>query len=231
MHLVMTPLLPLAAAAVLAVPSLHVAPSPVSRGASVALRGNAASCGPGSTVSISSRAFAGAGFAGLGGASTRVRADGSFTARARVAAGVRPGTYPVSARCGGANLGTTAHVGVVGGPTEAVLLKPGGGSTIRGRIEYLGQAHGTVVRVHLVGAPAGTDLRLLLQAGTCARHGASFAPAATGRTSAGGTFSTQSRIRFHGSDVPVETIADGAHVFVLVVGARQAACAVVPGIS
>jgi hypothetical protein len=67
--------------------------------------------------------------------------------------------------------------------------------------------------------PAGATVRVLLHAGSCRHHGASFALVRTGR------------ISFHGTPVPIGTVADGRHVFSVVVNGREAACAAIPGMS
>jgi hypothetical protein len=94
--------------------SLHVTPATVHRGRVVIIRGNAGGCGLGSTVFILSRAFAHThDFAGVPAVLARVRTGGRFGIRPRIPAGRAPGQYPVTARCGGGNLGVSAHLTVV----------------------------------------------------------------------------------------------------------------------
>jgi len=93
-------------------PSLHVTPGVVAPGAQIHVTGNAHGCLRGDVVSVLSRAFPGHGFAGLGVISARVRAGGAFSATGRVRRKAPPRRYTVTARCGGGNLGVTAHLRV-----------------------------------------------------------------------------------------------------------------------
>src|SRR3954471_15977946 len=101
------------AGAVGAATSLTVAPSPVHRGHRVIVRGNADGCPIGDAVTIISKAFAHTqDFAGLPAVFARVRSGGKFGIRPRIPASKAVGSYGVSARCGGGNLGVspTIHV-------------------------------------------------------------------------------------------------------------------------
>jgi hypothetical protein len=102
----------LAVALALLAPSLHVRPAVAAPGARVVVSGNAGGCPRGDTVTVISRAFAGPGFAGIGGGGGPVRADGTFSVRLRIARGAANGRYVVTARCGGGNLGVRAFVRV-----------------------------------------------------------------------------------------------------------------------
>lgn len=104
-------------------------------------------------------------------------------------------------------------------PYESVTLTPLPGSQAGGRITYHAQGGGTSATVRLAHVPAGAAVRVLLHAGSCRRHGASFALVRAGR------------ISFHGTPVPIGTVADGHHVFTVVVSGREAACAAIPGMS
>src|SRR5580765_5613660 len=102
------------AGAVTAATSLTVAPASVHRGHRVIVRGNADGCGLGNAVTIISKAFAHThDFAGLPAVFARVRAGGKFGIRPRIPGTKAPGSYSISARCGGGNLGVAAHVTVV----------------------------------------------------------------------------------------------------------------------
>ena len=92
--------------------SLRVRPTIVAPGALVRVSGNADGCPRGDVVMALSRAFAGPGFAGLGGISARVRARGAFSGTGRVRRYAAPGRYRVTARCGGGNLGVSAFLRV-----------------------------------------------------------------------------------------------------------------------
>ena len=101
------------AGAVTAATSLTVAPSPVHRGHRVIIRGNADGCPVGDVVTIISKAFAHThDFAGLPAVFALVRSGGKFGVRPRIPSRKAVGSYGVSARCGGGNLGvsTTIHV-------------------------------------------------------------------------------------------------------------------------
>jgi hypothetical protein len=104
----------LAAAALAMTPVfLKVTPSAVYRGHVVTIRGNAGSCSVGDTVSVLSRAFVHThDFAGVPAVLAKVKSGGGFGATTRIPARRRPGRYVVTARCGGGNLGVTAHLRV-----------------------------------------------------------------------------------------------------------------------
>jgi hypothetical protein len=104
-------------------------------------------------------------------------------------------------------------------PYESVTLAPLPGSHVSGRITYHAQGGGTSASVRLTHVPSGATVRVLLHAGSCRRHGASFALVHAGR------------ISFHALPVPIGTVADGRHVFTVVVNGREAACAAIPGMS
>ena len=220
---------PLVAVAMLAAPSLHLGRAVASPGAPVRVFGNAGSCPAGDMITILSRAFAGPGFAGIGGVSTRVRPGGSFSAVARVAVGAPPGRYAVTARCGGGNLGIARSLLVTRAPEESIRLRPLNGSRVTGTISYQAFGHGTAVWVRLRGATPSARVRVLLQAGGCARHGASFALAASGKANAAGALVANGQALFHGQPVGIRTVADGGHVFVVVSAGRASACAPIPG--
>ena len=93
--------------------ALAVTPSSVRRGASVLVRGVAGGCTSGDTVTILSRAFpATHSFAGVPAVLAEVGSAGRFSAITRIPGTRPPGTYTVSARCGGGNLGVSAHLTV-----------------------------------------------------------------------------------------------------------------------
>ncbi len=102
------------ASAVTAATSLTVAPSPVHRGHRVIVRGNADGCPVGNAVTIISKAFAHThDFAGLPAVFARVRSGGKFGIRPRIPSTRAVGSYGVTARCGGGNLGVSATIHVV----------------------------------------------------------------------------------------------------------------------
>ena len=93
--------------------SLAATPSSVRRGGSVLVRGVAGGCTAGDTVTILSRAFpATHSFAGVPAVLAQVGAAGRFSATTRIPTTRPSGTYLVTARCGGGNLGVSAHLTV-----------------------------------------------------------------------------------------------------------------------
>ncbi len=107
-------LIMLAAAAVVASatasrPRLTVRPGAVSPGGAVHLAGNAGDCAVGATVTAISRAFPGHAY-GDGTLTGTVRVGHAFSIAGHVRTALRPGSYHVSARCGGGNFGVGATV-------------------------------------------------------------------------------------------------------------------------
>lgn len=101
-----------AAASGAAKPSLSVAPNPVRAGRAVAIKGSAAGCPVGDTVTVLSRAFpATHEFAGVPAVLATVRNDRAFQT-ATVIPKSKRGNYTVTARCGGGNLGVLVHLRV-----------------------------------------------------------------------------------------------------------------------
>src|SRR5438477_4506084 len=93
---------------------LHATPTSVHRGHRVIIRGNAGPCGLGETVTIISAAFAHTHeFAGVPAVFARVRAGGKFGIRPLIPSTRAPGGYGITARCGGGNLGVSAHITVL----------------------------------------------------------------------------------------------------------------------
>jgi hypothetical protein len=93
--------------------ALTVKPGTVRRGATVVVSGVAGGCTAGDRVTISSRAFAAThSFAGLPALYAQVGSAGRFSATTRIPATRQPGTYVLTARCGGGNLGVSARLAV-----------------------------------------------------------------------------------------------------------------------
>ena len=96
-------------------PTLTLSPSSVAPGDAVSISGSAGDCPPGDDVIVISRAFPGPEeFAGVPAVTAPVQSDGSFSASATIASDQEPGTYDVTARCGGGNLGLLEHLTVTG---------------------------------------------------------------------------------------------------------------------
>jgi hypothetical protein len=93
--------------------ALAVTPATVRRGGVVLVRGVAGGCTAGDTVTILSRAFpATRSFAGVPAVLGEVGSAGRFSARTRIPRMRAPGGYTITARCGGGNLGVSAHLTV-----------------------------------------------------------------------------------------------------------------------
>jgi hypothetical protein len=93
--------------------SLAVTPTTVRRGHTVLVHGLAQGCTSGDTVTVISHAFSTAhSFAGVPAIFAEVGSAGRFSATTRIPIARRPGTYVLTARCGGGNLGVSAHLTV-----------------------------------------------------------------------------------------------------------------------
>ncbi|MGN6796951.1 MAG: hypothetical protein ACTHKS_02255 [Gaiellaceae bacterium] len=93
--------------------ALTVKPATVKRGGIVVVSGVASGCTAGDQVTVISHAFAAThSFAGVPAVFAQVGSAGRFSATARIPAVRRPGTYLLTARCGGGNLGVSARLAV-----------------------------------------------------------------------------------------------------------------------
>jgi hypothetical protein len=82
-------------------------------------------CAAGDTVTLISNAFLGhVTFAGVGAVTTPVDATGHYRVVVAVRTVVHPGTYTITARCGGGNLGVEATVVVSGLPNTGSSPAP-----------------------------------------------------------------------------------------------------------
>jgi hypothetical protein len=141
--------------------SIAVAPTSVPVGGTVTVSGDVLGpdgkpgCGVPGQVTLISGAFAGQGSFMNMDVETTAGADGRFRTTARILRGVTPGSYTITGRCGGGNLGVQATLVVTPG-----LPATGDGS---------GQRDGsvvtpTVLAAALVAAVVGTLLALALSA-------------------------------------------------------------------
>ena len=99
--------------------TLHVAPVSEPAGGSVQVTGV---CEPNSAGFAISRAFlhdAAHDFAGVGAAPFTTNGSGAFSATVSIPASIPPGSYDVTARCGGGNLGITVGLTVTSAATSA----------------------------------------------------------------------------------------------------------------
>ena len=93
--------------------ALRVEPRTVKRGGTVLVSGVAGGCTAGDQVTIISHAFAPTNsFAGVPAVFAQVGSAGRFSAKTRIPATRRLGTYLLTARCGGGNLGVSARLAV-----------------------------------------------------------------------------------------------------------------------
>jgi hypothetical protein len=93
--------------------ALTVKPATVRRGGRVLVSGVAGGCTSGDAVTIISRAFASTHtFAGVPAVYAQVGSAGRFSTSTRIPSARRPGRYGLTARCGGGNLGVSAHLTV-----------------------------------------------------------------------------------------------------------------------
>jgi hypothetical protein len=87
-------------------PTMHVRPRTVRAGGVVRVFGLAGGCAPGNDVILLSEAFPRRNeFAGVPAVLTPVGVDGRYRTRIRIPRRRDPGSYQISARCGGGNLG------------------------------------------------------------------------------------------------------------------------------
>jgi hypothetical protein len=109
--------------------SINVSPSTASPRGTVTVSGDVlvngqAGCGLPGQVTLISNAFVGLGeFAGEGAVTATADTSGHFSTTVNLSSSVSPGTYTVTGRCGGGNLGVEATLTVSGGE----LAHTGGG--------------------------------------------------------------------------------------------------------
>jgi hypothetical protein len=93
--------------------ALTVKPGTVKRGGTVVVSGVAGGCAAGDRVTIISRAFAATdSFAGVPAVLAQVGSAGRFSTTTRIPATRSSGSYLLTARCGGGNLGVSARLAV-----------------------------------------------------------------------------------------------------------------------
>lgn len=93
--------------------ALTVRPGTVRRGGIVLVSGVAGGCTAGDQVTVISHAFGAThSFAGVPAVYAQVGSAGRFSAKTRIPATRAPGTYLLTARCGGGNLGVSARLAI-----------------------------------------------------------------------------------------------------------------------
>jgi hypothetical protein len=105
---------------------INVSPSSLAPGGSVTVSGNVGNgCQHGDQVTLISQAFGGPGeFAGVPAVNTTSNASGAFSATATIPSSRAPGSYSVSARCGGGSFGS-ATITVQSGTAGSTLPRTG----------------------------------------------------------------------------------------------------------
>jgi hypothetical protein len=114
--------------------TLRVSPQSVTAGDTVTVSG---SVGPGqvgsacaSSIELLSRAFDDTHeFAGVPAVVAAVRSDGTFAATSRISRSTPAGTYNISGRCGGGNIGVSATLGVRAAPAATTAPAPAPSAT------------------------------------------------------------------------------------------------------
>jgi hypothetical protein len=109
--------------------TLQVRPSSISAGDTVVVSGSVGLAPPGSACATSvlllSRAFVHTDeFAGVPVLTAAVKPGGAFTITTRIPPSTPAGTYTISGRCGGGNLGVSATLMVRGAPTATTTPAP-----------------------------------------------------------------------------------------------------------
>ena len=95
-------------------PTIRVSPTTVVQGYQVRVYGVVPGCAVGNRVTLLSRAFSHRHeFAGVPAIFAEVRAGHKYSRRPTIPLRRRPGRYAITGRCGGGNLGVTAHLRVI----------------------------------------------------------------------------------------------------------------------
>jgi len=103
----------LAGPALAAGATIHVHPTSVPAGGTVTVSGSVPGCPVGDQVTLISKAFVHThDFAGLPAIFTPVKPGGTFSTTTRIPSTRTPGTYGITGRCGGGNLGVEATLRV-----------------------------------------------------------------------------------------------------------------------
>lgn len=130
-----------AVAGAAATTSLQVSPTSVAAGSSVHVSGTCEANTTGFAISHAFLHDATHDFAGVGAATFSTNGAGAFSTTAQIPASTSPGSYIVTARCGGGNLGieATLVVTTAGGVPTAVPAGSGGhaATTVSGTWELL----------------------------------------------------------------------------------------------
>ncbi len=107
--------------------TLHVTPSSVPAGGSVQVTGSCESNTQGFAISHAFLHDATHEFAGVGAVPFTTDAAGAFSVTAKIPSSTAPGSYDVTARCGGGNLGITVRVTVTAASGTPTAVPAGSG--------------------------------------------------------------------------------------------------------
>jgi hypothetical protein len=89
-------------------PTIVATPNPVSRGTVVRVHGVVPGCPRGDQITLLSKAFSKRHeFAGVPAVYARVGAHAAYSVSTRIPASLTPGSYRITGRCGGGNLGVS----------------------------------------------------------------------------------------------------------------------------
>lgn len=170
-----------AEAAAVSKPSLKISPNPIGAGHAVLIRGSADGCPVGDTVTLLSHAFpATHEFAGVPALLTRVRTGEAFSTSTVIPKSKR-GSYTVTARCGGGNLGLLVHLHVTAPIFLSVAPNP------------VKAGHALSISGSADGCPAGNTVSVLSPAFP-ATHQFAGVPAVLTPVRSGGSFHAQTTI-------------------------------------
>jgi hypothetical protein len=184
-----------AATASAAPTTLRVSPSSVTAGDTVVVSGSVGPAPAGSACASSlmllSRAFVPTDeFAGVPALTAAVKPDGTFTATTRIPRSTPAGTYTISGRCGGGNLGVSATLTVRDVPTTSpVALRVSPRSVTAGDTVTVSGSLGR----GQAGSACATSIELLSRAFDDT-HEFAGVPAVTAAVRPDGTFATTTRI-------------------------------------
>ena len=104
-----------------------------------------------------------------------------------------------------------------------VDVKPLKGGAVHGTVTFYAGKGGAAALVAVRELPAKSSVRILVHAGTCDRHSASFAALPLLRADARGRIDARVSVRFHHRKIPLRAISAGEHA-VRVVASRSLAC-------
>jgi hypothetical protein len=106
-------------------------------------------------------------------------------------------------------------------PVDVVGLKAG---RAHGTITFYAAKDGAKALADVRQLPPNASVRILVQAGDCRRHGASFAELPGFRADARGRVTGRTFVRFHGAKLPLRAISSEPHAVRVLAAGRAVAC-------